>query len=309
MGSLHARVLAQSESCEFVRVIEPRGDIGLPIAERYGAEWAPDFNDLDGIDAVVLAAATEVHAKLAERAINLRRPLLVEKPLAERFEDSARLVALSRDQDVVLMCGLLERFNPAVRTAQTIVGDPVQILAVRHSPFVPRIVTGVATDLLVHDIDLAIRLAGSEPENVKASFGYFHPSSRRNSAEDTADVTMTFATGAVATVSASRVSQRKVRQLSVLEVDRLIEIDLLRRDITIYRHVADAPAADGIGYRQQTVIEIPTIPFGEEPLVAQLRHFLSLLGGDREAAEAERDSILPAHRAVHEAKLSASSAQ
>jgi predicted dehydrogenase len=207
-----------------------------------------------------------------------------------------------------MMCGLLERFNPAVLTAKQFVGDVVQINAVRHSPFVPRINTGVATDLLIHDIDLAIRFFGEAPATVKGSFGYFRKPSRQNRSEDSADATMLFPTGALANISASRINQRKIRQLSILEIDRLIELDLLRRDITIYRHVADQASSDGVGgYQQQTVIEIPTILHGNEPLAAQLSHFVKLLAlgaGSTEVRE-ERKAILPPHRVVHEATISA----
>lgn len=310
MGSLHARVLAQSAECDFVRVVEPRSETGLVIAERYGVDWAPDFDSLEGVDAVVLAAATETHYKIAKQVLELERPLLVEKPLALTYEQSAELVEESARRGLPIVCGFLERFNPAVRTARQFVHEVVQINAIRHSPFVPRINTGVATDLLIHDVDLAIQFTGEVPNAVKGSFGYFRKPSKQNRSEDSADTTMSFPSGALATISASRISQRKVRQLSVLEIDRLIELDLLRRDITIYRHVADQPASDGVGYQQQTVIEIPTILQSAEPLAAQLSHFIKLLalGAGSDEVLAEREMILPAHRVVHDVTESARSA-
>jgi predicted dehydrogenase len=297
MGSLHARVISGSDRCDLAVLVEPREEHGRAVAARFGCEWAPDFDNLDGIDAVVVAAATPAHYDIASRVLELGKPLLVEKPLAATYEQSVALVERSRKADAPLMCGLLERFNPAVRTAREFVGDVWQVIGIRHSPFVSRISTGVATDLLIHDVDLAISLIGAEPVSAKGEFGYFHPSSRENRAEDCADAVLRFDSGAVATISASRVSQRKVRQLSLLEEDRLIEIDLLRRDITVYRHISDDMPSDRDGYQQQTIIEIPTIQFSEEPLSAQLNRFLNLVVGS-ENADAERASILPAHRAV-----------
>lgn len=304
MGALHARVLSQSTRCVLVRLVEQREDTGRETADRYGARWTPDFTELDGIDAVVIAAATEAHYDLATRVIELGKPLLVEKPLAPTYRQSEELVALAARRGLPLLCGLLERFNPAVRTARQFVGDVVQVHAVRHSPFVSRIKTGVATDLLIHDVDLAIGFVGELPANIKGSFGYFHPSSKENGSEDSADATMSFPGGALATISASRVSQRKVRQLSLLELDRLIEIDLLRRDITVYRHVADAPAMDKVGYKQETVIEIPTILQSAEPLAAQLDHFLDLVSSQAESGGVEPD-VLSAHLAISKAAESA----
>lgn len=146
---------------------------------------------------------------------------------------------------------------------------------------------------------------------MKGSFGYFHQESRTNNSEDSADATMSFPNGALATISASRISQRKVRQLHVLEVDRLTEIDLLRRDITVYRHVEHEPARDGVGYKQQTIIEIPTLMPGGEPLAAQLDHLLDLMeaGAGSDAVISERDAILPAHQAIEQAATSANNGQ
>jgi len=306
MGSMHARVLAQSSACEFVRLIDRRPEAGQPVADRYEVAWAPEIDDLSDIDAVVIAAATEAHYDIAKHVMALGKPLLVEKPLTPTYEQSAELVAESEQRDLPLVCGFLERYNPAIMTAKQFVQEVVQVNAIRHSPFVPRIKTGVATDLLIHDVDLTIGFIGQEPSVVKGSFGFFHESSRENGSEDSADATMTFPGGALATISASRISQRKVRQVSVLEVDRLIEIDLLRRDITIYRHVTDSLANQGVGYQQQTIIEIPTIVQSAEPLAAQLQHFLKLLETeDKEAIIAERDAILPAHRVIDQATASA----
>ncbi|KAA2257095.1 Gfo/Idh/MocA family oxidoreductase [Solihabitans fulvus] len=307
MGSLHARVLTQSDRCDLTVLVEQREDVGQEIANRYGTTYAPSLDAIADVDAVVIAAATQAHYDIARQVLELGKPMLVEKPLAATYEQSVELVAESEKRGLPLMCGFVERFNPAVLTARQFVGDVVQINAIRHSPFVPRIKTGVAGDLLIHDVDLAIQFTRQSPAAVKGSFGYFHEPSRQNRSEDSADATMSFPDGALATISASRISQRKVRQLSVLELDRLIEIDLLRRDITIYRHVADSPAADGVGYRQQTVIELPTILQSAEPLAAQLNHFLNLLelGAGSDEVKAERAGILPAHKVVRDATLSA----
>ena len=298
MGSLHARVMSQSDRAELVRVIDPREEAGRAVADRFGAQWTPEIGTLDGIDGVVLAAATEVHHKIALDVLNQGVPLLVEKPVCDDLDASEEVVALSESRDIPMMCGLLERYNPAVMTALHLLNEPpVHVTARRHGPYAPRIKTGVSWDLLVHDVDLAIRcFNGAEPTRVASGVGYFHPDSVPG-AEDNVETVLTFPRG-LATVSASRIGQRKVRSLLIAEIDRLIEIDLLRRDVTIYRHVShDAVTPDGLGYRQQTVIEIPELISGREPLATQLDRFLDLIEGKVDAAE-ERRSILPAHRVV-----------
>ncbi|RZQ62060.1 Gfo/Idh/MocA family protein [Amycolatopsis suaedae] len=297
MGSLHARVLSQNDRVRLARVIDPREEAGRTVADRFDTEWTPEIGSLSDVDAVVLASATEVHHPLALEILGQDKPMLVEKPVANSLESSREIVELSRSKDIPLMCGLLERYNPAVMTARALVTEPIHLMARRHGPYAPRIKTGVAWDLLVHDVDLTIQfMGGATPSRVTSGAGYFHPSSVTG-AEDTIETVLTFPFG-LATVSASRLGQRKVRSLMVSELDRLIEIDLLRRDVTIYRHVShDAVTPDGLGYRQQTVIEIPELVTAREPLATQLDRFVDLLEGKVDAA-AERDSILPSHEVV-----------
>ncbi|GGM04988.1 Gfo/Idh/MocA family protein [Micromonospora yangpuensis] len=298
MGSLHARVISQSLRARLVRVVEPREETGRQIADRYGAQWAPELGDLADVDAVVVAAPTEYHHGLAERVLAADKPLLIEKPVCGSLAETEEVVAQAEKRGVPLLCGLLERFNPAVLTALALAHRPVHLSVARHSPYAPRIRTGVAWDLLVHDVDLAIQVfGGAAPTVVRGSLGYFHPDSVAG-AEDVAEAVLTFDGGALANVSASRIGQRKVRTLVVSEVDRLIEADLIRKDVTIYRHVSlDAATPDGRGYRQQSIIEVPELVSNREPLAAQLDHFLDILAG-RLDADAERQRILPAHRTV-----------
>lgn len=274
MGALHARVLAASDRCELARIVEPAGN---QVADRYGVEWAPEL-DCAGVDAVVVAAPTDTHYPLALDVLGAGLPLLVEKPVCDDLVQAQDVVRLAARRDVPLLCGLLERFNPAVLTVAALVDDPVHVSAIRHSPYVPRIRTGVGWDLAVHDADIAIRCFGVEPIRVSATTGRFHPAS---SHEDVLDAVLEFPFG-LASVSASRLGQRKVRSLTVGEVDRVFEIDLITREVVVRR-----------GGR----VETPKLVSDREPLAAQLDRFLDLIDGTVDPA-AERESILPAHRVV-----------
>ncbi len=297
MGSHHARVISQSANAELKYLVDPRESVGRAVAEKFGATWAPELPDLTGIDGVVVAAATEAHYPLAMQVLGQDTPLLVEKPVADSLLRTREIVELANAKDLPLMCGLLERYNPGVLTARSFMNEPLHINAVRHSPYAPRIKTGVAWDLLVHDVDLAINLAGSAPKRVEARLGFFHPQSDHN-AEDVAETTLDFQNGSIAQVSASRIGQRKIRTLSIYEIDRLIEVDLLRRDVTVYHHVSENSVdGEGRGYRQQTVIEIPELVTSQEPLTAQFERFLSLIDGTADAAQ-ERATILPSHEVI-----------
>ncbi|MGO4691589.1 Gfo/Idh/MocA family protein [Glaciibacter sp. 2TAF33] len=301
MGSLHARVIFQSPLAELATVVDPRRDVGGVIAERFGATWSPELESLDGIDGVVIAAATEAHHALALQVLRAGIPLLVEKPVADGLDKTLEILGLAGDLGVPIMCGLLERFNPAVMTAKALLKDPVYVTATRHSPYAPRIRTGVSWDLLVHDVDLAVGILGGAPNVVSGSLAKFHPDSVPG-AEDVAEVVLGFESGAIAHISASRVGQRKIRSLSIHELDRLVEVDLLRRDVTVYHHVSsEAANDDGRGFKQQTVIEIPELITSQEPLAAQLQHFTGLIEGTVDA-DIERESIIPSHSVVEQLK-------
>jgi predicted dehydrogenase len=297
MGKLHARVIGQSMQAELVRVVDPNEEAARPVVEQHGAEWTPEIGSLTGVDGVIVASATETHHKLALEVIALGKPVLVEKPLCGSLAETKEVLATAERQGVPLMCGLLERYNPAVLTAKALLEEPIHVIAQRHSPYAPRIKTGVAWDLLVHDVDLAIQMfGGATPVHTIAEAGYFHPESVEG-AEDTVDAVLKFERG-LATVSASRVGQRKVRSMVISELERLIELDLLRRDVTIYKHIShEGPTTGAPAYKQQTVIEIPQLTTIAEPLATQLDRFLELIDGKIDI-DGERKSILPSHEVV-----------
>ncbi|MEP7204097.1 MAG: Gfo/Idh/MocA family oxidoreductase [Ilumatobacteraceae bacterium] len=302
MGALHARVVAGHPGAELGWVSDPNSDAGQRVAERFGTKWIPE-PDLGSVDAVIVAAPTQYHFDLANAVIDNGTPLLLEKPLADVFSHTSAIVESASRRGVPLMCGLLERFNPAVRTAAEIADEPLRIATMRHSPYSGRIATGVGSDLLIHDLDLVLRLTGDYPSSAHGHFGYFAPTSEIG-AEDVAEASLKFTSGRIAVLSASRTSQHKVRSLSIAERNRLIDVDLLRQSITIYRHVDGAAFDESAGYSQQTIIEIPVIRYTGEPLQLQLDHFLRLLNGDVDQ-EMELRSVLPPHRLLDEIASSA----
>lgn len=298
MGSNHARIIASSDRATLAGVVDPRAEAGQAAADRFGVPWAADLGDLETVDAVVVAASTEHHKPLAERALRDGRPVLVEKPLCASLSDTEELVDLSAALDVPLMCGLLERYNPAFLVASSMLTDPLYVRAQRHSPYAPRIKTGVAWDLLVHDVDLIAQIfAGQDLSGLAVEVGRYHPMSE-SGAEDVIEASLRFDNGRIASASASRVGQLKVRSLVIHELDRMFEIDLLRRGVTAYRHT-HIDTDGGTTFRQATEIEIPEV-VGREPLATQLDRFIDLVIGTVDA-DVERQSVIPAHRIVERA--------
>jgi len=303
MGALHARVVAGHSKTSLAWVADPDVEVGKRVAARFATTWIPE-PELSSVDAVIVAAPTPYHFDLAMAALDSGTPLLLEKPLSDDFDHVVGIVQRASRTQVPLMCGLLERFNPAVRTATEIAEDPLHIATMRHSPYSQRIATGVASDLLIHDLDLVLRLTNDYPSSVHGHFGYFAPTSHPG-AEDVAEASLKFASGRIAVLSASRTSQHKVRTLSIAEPNRLIDVDLVRQSITIYRHVAGAAFDESAGYSQQTIIEIPVIQHTGEPLQLQLDYFLDLLC-EKIDRDAELQSVLPPHRVLDEVTRSSS---
>jgi predicted dehydrogenase len=217
----------------------------------------------------------------------------VEKPLADDLGDVRSVLARAQARGLPMACGFVERFNPVVRCAADLLHDePVHVLAVRHSPPNGRATANVVQDLLIHDIDLAVRFAGGSPLARVTGAAWAPPGSQLS---ELADATLRFDHGMVATLSASRVGQRKVRAITVTTAAVAVELDLLRQDISVYRHRAHEQVVDdGLAYRTETVIDIPFVRHVGEPLALQLEHFLDLLEG-RVDADEERASVLAPH--------------
>ncbi|NYE21028.1 Gfo/Idh/MocA family protein [Microbacterium immunditiarum] len=297
MGRNHARIIAQSSRAEFSVIIDPLEESGAPLAVEHDTQWSPTIDAIADVDAVIVSASTEHHYRIAKDVIAAGRPLLIEKPVCPSLEQTTEILQLSEAAGTPIMCGFLERYNPAVMVARRMIDDPLYVRAERHSPYAPRIKTGVAWDLLVHDVDLITQIfGGSEPDAINVEVGHFHPSSAPD-AEDVVDVSLRFAEQGLASASASRLGQRKVRSLVVQTLDDMIEVDLLRRGVTLFRHTTiDADRPGGSGFRQVTEMEVPEIT-GREPLATQFDRFLDLIAGDVDP-DIERHSILPAHRIV-----------
>lgn len=292
MGGNHARVIAESDIADLAVIIDTDPSRGRPLADRYGCEFSPDLAPATGCDAAVIATPTRTHDEQAAALLDAGLPLLIEKPLAPDIEVSRAIVAAATRRGLPLMCGFVERFNPAVTTVAALLDErPVHMVSLRHSPATPRTTLSVIFDLLIHDIDLTLRYACPlRPPRVASSV-----SGAGTEVTEVADCVLDFDSALVATLSSSRASQRKVRSHMIETPSALYEVDLLRQDVTVYKHrthsLVGGPAP---AYRAETVVDIPFVRHGGEPLLLQLRHFVRLLHGQVDAA-AERDSILPAH--------------
>jgi predicted dehydrogenase len=294
MGENHARVIAQAPNATLGNIVDPDLERAVRLAERYGGVPVADLASVHSCDAVVIAAPTDRHVEIARTLLSDGLPVLIEKPLATSSADVEALCALATAHGLPLMCGFVERYNAVVGTlAGSLEGELVHLMTLRHSPASPRAGSSVVWDLLIHDIDLVLRLSGGgEPVEVEAQS--MVPEGR--SVSELTDCTLRFAGGPIATLSASRMSQRKLRTMLVTTTEAVYDVDLLRQDVTVYRHVrAEYLMAESPKFRTETVIDIPFVRHAGEPLALQLQRFIDIVEG-RADPVAEIASILPAHR-------------
>jgi predicted dehydrogenase len=292
MGALHARVVSDSNRARLYAVVDSDLARAEAIAERVGCLATTDLAVAARSDAVIVATSTETHRDVAMPLLEAEKPLLIEKPLAPDYHDVLAITKEAEARGVPLKCGFVERFNPVVPLAAELLDGPtIHFVALRHSPPNPRVRSTVMADLLVHDIDLAVLFAGSELAPHVTGTTWTPP----GGVAEIADCSLRFSDGMVATLSASRQSQRKIRSVTLTSPGMLIELDLLRQDVTVYRHVMhEAVLGTATGYRAQTVIDIPFVRQAGEPLALQFEHFLDLICGSGDIDE-ERRRILPAH--------------
>lgn len=294
MGANHARVVAGSPRAELAVVVDPDSQRSAAVAAAAGVRSSTELGPVTECDAVIVAGPTEAHLAIALPLLDSGIPCLVEKPLADDLDAVRALVDASASAGVALMCGFVERFNPAVSaTHELLDGPPVHLVAVRHSPHNPRTQSSVIDDLLIHDIDLVLGLTNQPVDSVAGS----HWVSEAG-VEEIVDCTLGFADGSVATLSSSRASQRKVRSISISTAELLVEVDLLRHDLTTYRHrSAEVVDRGGPIYRAETVVEIPFVRHAGEPLAVQFDHFMDLLDGTADPT-VERSTLLAPHEVV-----------
>ena len=299
MGSSHARIIAESSLAELAVVIDVDAEAAKRVAGIYNSVPSTNLADALDCDGVIIAGSTAARMECVLPLLETGLAMLVEKPFAPTLAELDQLLAIAQKSEIPVMCGFVERFNAAFRTAlQVLDGPATHLLAIRHSPAASRISSSVVNDLMLHDLDVAQRVFGAAKGVLVGSACVQPFTSKWN---EIADCTLAFssATGerqGVATLSANRMGQRKVRSLSIHTATKLVEVDLLRQDVTVYRNVSQEmlQSAGGVGYRSSTEVELPFVRHQGEPLALQLAHFLDLIDGVVDPAE-ERRQIRPAH--------------
>lgn len=232
LGGFHAQKLAALDDVELVAVADPSEDARNRVAAQCRARAVADFREVLGaVDAAVVAVPTRMHHAVGMELLGRGVHCLIEKPLAATLAEADDLVAAARRGRALLQVGHVERFNPAIQSAAPHVRNPKYIEAVRASGFTFRSTDiGAVLDLMIHDIDLVLSLVRAPVRRVEA-LGL----SVLGGHEDVANARIEFATGCVASLSASRVSYEAVRRMHVWAPRGFASIDFATRKTRIVR--------------------------------------------------------------------------
>jgi len=247
-GRLHALKLARHPRAVLAGVCDLHHARAAAVAAETGAPALDWPGLLRACSAVVIAAPAAAHHALAAAALDAGRHVLVEKPIATTLAAADDLAARAAGRGLVLQVGHLERFSAAFAALTAHLGRPRWIEATRVAPYKPRGTdVSVVLDLMIHDLDLALVLAGGEPVQVEAvGTAVVGP------AADAAQARLRFANGMLAVLTASRVAAATERRLAAYAPGAVARADFLARSLTCIRQGAGAPVADLPGFGAET---------------------------------------------------------
>jgi len=252
-GRFHANHYLKNPRANLVAVVDTDEARARAIAEEFGAEPVFDYREiLDRVDAVSIAVPTPGHAAIARDLIEAGLHVLVEKPITDSVESANAITELAEARGIVLQVGHIERFSAAYRTLANIISDPLYFESYRIAPWKERgVEVDVVLDLMIHDIDMIIGLVGSPVSQVDA---VGTPVLGRRI--DLANARITFESGCIANVTASRVSYKTERRLRVFARNHYLSCDLGERRISGYRLRGD-PMKEGLAAIEAEKYEIP----------------------------------------------------
>jgi len=228
LGKFHAEKFAAAEQSELVGVVDTDPAQADRIAKMHGTQSLTDYRELLGrVDAVSIVVPTPHHYQIAKAFLEEGVDVLVEKPMTATIAEADELVEIAGKKGLVLQVGHLERFNPAVKAVKDIVKQPIFIESNRLSLYQPRGTdVSVVLDLMIHDIDIILTF-------VQSKIAYSHAMGAPVVSDhvDIANAHLEFENGAVANVTASRISSKSERKIRVFQKDGYLSLDFANRSM------------------------------------------------------------------------------
>jgi predicted dehydrogenase len=279
LGQHHVRLLRDIEGARLVGFCEIRSERAQQVSSELGVPAVPSLEALlEQVDAVTVVVPTIGHHEVAKAALERGIHVMIEKPIAATLAEADDLVAIAKRTGALIQTGHVERFNRAIRAALPFIDTPRFIESDRLAPFNPRgSDVAVVLDLMIHDIDLVRTLVGGHVDDLQAvGVPVLTPS------VDIANARLTFDSGAVANITASRVSRERLRKIRIFQRTGYLSLDLaagtgefyrLRTDVD-FAAIAKAPLALE-AFVERVVLEAPE----GEPLRLELEGFIAAVQG------------------------------
>lgn len=281
LGRFHAEKYKAVAGAELVGVCDIDADAGRAVAEALEVPFYRNHRDLAGrVDAVTIAATTTAHFELARYFLSEGVHVLVEKPMTRTAEQARVLTELAEAQGLKLQVGHVERFNPALLSAQESLTDIDFIECHRLAPFTARGAdVDVVLDLMIHDLDVMLSLVASPPCEVSAvGTGVLTDSI------DIANARIEFESGAIANVTASRVSANAQRRFRVFQQSQYLSIDFGRGEVQRV-----VPRLDDTS-NEPLEVERWSLDKGDA-LLAETESFVDAILNDRPCVVSGRDGL------------------
>ncbi|UCG63042.1 MAG: Gfo/Idh/MocA family oxidoreductase [Candidatus Zixiibacteriota bacterium] len=285
LGRHHLKWLSKLDNSGLVGLY----DIDRDKAARYAEEYrCQNFESLDQLasetEAVSVVVPTTAHYPIASFLIDAGVHCLIEKPVTLSVEQAAALGEAARKKNVKVTVGQIESFNPAVRALKAYDIRPAFIEAHRLAAFDPRGTdVAVVLDLMIHDIDLVLMLIESDIVDIQAS-----AVAVVSEQADIANARITFASGAVANLTASRISLNPMRKLRIFQRSGYFSLDLAKKQADIYRLAGDEQETEGfrvpLGKSGKDIVYVKKEDDGRDMLAAELEAFLSSVADDKPVA-------------------------
>lgn len=272
MGRNHFRVLNLLETFELIGI----HDIGISSPEYNGVRVFSQFDELAKIcDALVIASPTTTHFEYIVKASQFVKNIFVEKPLTATLADSKAIRQLGMDKNINLQVGFIERFNPAVTELKKLLNLSKSVVSIdftRTNKLSSRITdVDVITDLMIHDIDLALYLNG--PVRSVAAQGV-----RDGEMIGYASALLVHENGKFSRIQSSRITDKKIRSIQATCRDCFIDCELLRKEIKLYKETQTVEPVQGAPYKIVSIEEsIEVLP--REALQLELIAFGQLCVG------------------------------
>ena len=293
LGQHHARLYASLPGSTLVGIVDADSRRAKEIAERFGTAVYDDVGVLlKQVEAVSIAAPTSAHHAVARQCLEAGVHVLVEKPITVTPAEARELVALARTRKAVLQVGHIERFNPVMLKVRPSIREPLLIECRRISPFTGRSTdVDVVLDLMIHDLDMVLSFHPGAVRDMRA-VGAAVVSDK----VDVAHAWITFDSGCVATLAASRVAATRAREMMVVQRDACVSLDYQSRQATIRRFPAGLRASGE---------QVPEQIQGgdEEPLKLELEAFLHAVQTGTQPVVSGQDgeaALSLAHRVLEE---------